>query len=304
MEEVALPAVSVIMPVYNRASVVGRAIDSVLAQDFADFELIVVDDGSTDASAAIVSAMPDPGLRFIELATNSGGNAARNRGIREARAPLLCFLDSDDYYLPHKLSAVVRRFAEQPAVEVLIDSFIKIYPRGDNRPDTPRRNPILDTSEEVLEALFTRRIWKATPGISARRDAVIRAGMFDETLKRRQDYDFIIRLAGVARCASTDELLWVKTNSPDAISANLGTNVASLIAFYERHPGHHSGRAFRRGFAIDIARHFVRVVGRRQPGRIARDARPLIALLGRRRFAAMLAEGLGVLAARKGGATP
>lgn len=297
-----MPAVSVIMPVYNRAAVVGRAIDSVLGQDFTDFELIVVDDGSSDATADTVSAMTDPRLRFIPLATNSGGNAARNRGIREARAPLICFLDSDDYYLPHKLAVIVRTFAERPDLEVLIDSFIKVYPATQKRPDTPRRNPVLDTNEQVLEALFTRRIWKATPGISARRDAALRAGLFDETLKRRQDYDFIVRLAGVARCASTDELLWVKTNSPDAISANLDTNVASLIAFYERHPGHHSARAFRRGFAIDIARHFVRIVSRRQPGRIARDARPLIALLGRARFAAMLAEGLAVLAARRGGA--
>ena len=297
-----MPTVSVVMPVYNRAAVVRRAIDSVLGQDFTDFELIVVDDGSLDATPAIVAAVDDPRLRLIALSSNSGGNAARNRGIREAKAPLIAFLDSDDYYLPHKLSAVMRIFGERPGLEMLIDSFIKIYPPDQKRPDTPRRNPFLESSPQILDALFARRIWKATAGITVMRDAAIRAGLFDESLKRRQDYDFIVRLAGVARCASTDELLWVKTNSPDAISANLDTGVGSLVAFYERFPQFHSNAAFRRGFALDIARHFIRIVGRRRPGRIARDAKPLIQLLGARRFAAMLAQGIGLVIARRSGA--
>ncbi|HVF37605.1 MAG TPA: glycosyltransferase family 2 protein, partial [Sphingomicrobium sp.] len=98
------PAISVVMPVYNRADSVGRAVASVLAQDFPDFELIVVDDGSTDGTAEAVSAEIDPRLRLIRLPGNAGGNAARNRGIEAARAPLIAFLDSDDAYLPHKLA--------------------------------------------------------------------------------------------------------------------------------------------------------------------------------------------------------
>jgi len=286
------------MPVYNRAAVVERAVRSVLAQDFTDFELIVVDDGSTDATPAIIVTIDDPRVRLIALADNSGGNAARNRGIREAQALLVAFLDSDDYYLPHKLSSVVRMFGERPGLEMLIDSFIKTYPPELKRPDALRRNPVLETNREILDALFTRRIWKATPGITVTRDAAIRAGLFDESLKRRQDYDFIVRLAAVARCASTDQLLWVKTNSPDAISASLDTGVGALVTFYQRHSQFHSDAAFRRGFALDIARHFVRILGRRRPDRIARDARPLIRLLGFRRFAAMLTQGIGLVIAR------
>jgi glycosyltransferase involved in cell wall biosynthesis len=286
------------MPVYNRASVVRRAIDSVLAQHFDDFELIVVDDGSSDGSADLVAAVADPRLRLVRLPTNGGGNAARNRGIHEARGSIVAFLDSDDYYLPHKLGVVDRFFRERTDVDVLIDSFIKVYPPADGRPNTPRHNPVIDDNEAFLEALFMRRIWKATPGISARREAVIRAGLFDESLKRRQDYDFMLRLAEVARCASTDELLWIKTNSPDAISASVDTGVAALVDFYQRHPNYHGAAAFRRGFALDMARHFIRCAGRGRLDRMARDSRTLTDLLGYRRFAAMMVEGQFLRAAR------
>lgn len=243
--------------------------------------------------------MGDPRLRLIRLDANGGGNSARNRGIREARSPLIAFLDSDDYYLPQKLSVVERTFRERPDLDVLIDSFIKVYPETDGRQDTPRRNPVVDTNEAFLEALFMRRIWKGTPGISARRDAAIRAGLFDETLNRRQDYDFIVRLAAVARCAATDELLWVKTNSPDAISANFDTGAASLVNFHQRRSQFHGHAAYRRGFALDVARHFNRLVSRRRFDRLARDARLLIDVLGFRGFLVALIEGWRLRSARK-----
>src|SRR5215212_3810304 len=102
-----LPRIAVIMPAYNRAGLIGRAIDSVLAQDFDDFELIVVDDGSADDTVEVVRRYDDPRVRLVELGRNQGSNAARNAGIRSASAPLIAFLDSDDAYLPHKLSTVV-----------------------------------------------------------------------------------------------------------------------------------------------------------------------------------------------------
>ena len=101
------PKVSVILPVHNRADVLPRAIESVLAQVFGDFELIVVDDGSTDGSAAVAKSFGDPRIRIIELGKNRGGNVARNEGIRAAHAPLIAFLDSDDRYIPTKLATVV-----------------------------------------------------------------------------------------------------------------------------------------------------------------------------------------------------
>ncbi len=108
------PSIAVIMPVYNRAAMVRRAIDSVLDQDFADFELIVADDGSTDQTCEVVTAVPDPRVTLLRAEKNQGSNAARNRGIKAARAELIAFLDSDDVYLPNKLGFIVRPVPAKP----------------------------------------------------------------------------------------------------------------------------------------------------------------------------------------------
>ena len=128
-----MPTVSVVIPVYNRAAVVRRAIDSVLAQSLTDFELIVVDDGSSDGSPGIVAGIDDPRVRLIRLPVNGGGNAARNRGIREATAPIVAFLDSDDYFLPHKLASIVALFEERSDLGLAVDSFRKVYPVEQDR---------------------------------------------------------------------------------------------------------------------------------------------------------------------------
>lgn len=267
------------MPVFNRAALVGQAIDSVRAQDFADWELIVVDDGSTDGSADMVSAYDDPRVRLVRQPTNLGGNAARNRGIDEASGDLLAFLDSDDIYLPTKLSEVVRWFAAHPDRDVLIDSFRKAYPDGRKAAvDLP--NPALDDNRAILEALFTRRIWKATPGIMVRRTAALAAGKFDEGLQRRQDFDFLLRLAKVARLSSTDKIWWVKNYSNDAISAGLGSFVPSLLAFHQRHPEYSRDPVFREGLAHDVGRHFARLLRKGKLGRARRDAVSLAAEFG------------------------
>src|ERR1700752_2956055 len=111
------PASAVVMPVYNRAATVGRAIQSVLSQEFQDFELIIVDDGSTDGTPDVVASFADPRLRFIRLPANAGGNAARNRGIDAGTAPLITFLDSDDHYLSNKLEFAVHYFEDRPEVD-------------------------------------------------------------------------------------------------------------------------------------------------------------------------------------------
>jgi len=268
-----VPAVAVIMPVHNRAATVLRAIDSVLGQDFADFELIVVDDGSTDGSPVIVGSVQDTRVTLFQSEINQGSNAARNRGIKAAIAPLIAFLDSDDVYLPHKLGFVVRTFEARPELHVLVDSFTKEFPAGDGRKPAKRQNPVIDTTDDFVRALFSRRLWKATSAITVRRETAIRAGLFDETLKRRQDFDFLYRASKVGRCASTDEILWVKSWTPGCISDDLGTFAGATIELCRRHPAYFANRSFRAGLARDIARHFVRLIAARRFADIGRDAR-------------------------------
>ena len=294
-----MPAIAVVMPVYNRAATVGPAIESVLAQDFDDFELIVVDDGSRDATCAAVSAYVDPRVKLLRQEQNRGGNAARNRGVREASAPLIAFLDSDDVFLPHKLGFLVRYFGANPQVDVLIDSFELVYPPEMNKPKATRINPALADSAAIEEAIFARRIFKATPAISARKEAIVTAGLFDETLKRRQDFDLVLRLAQTARCASTDAILWTKQWSPDAISAKHDTFVPATIELCRRHPRYLTEPAFRAGLARDTARHFARLLSKGRLGGAFGDARRLAGAFGFTTLCGLLATGAGEMARRK-----
>ena len=97
------PLVSVVMPVYNREMYVGAAIESILGQTFTDFELIIVDDGSTDQSVAIIQGYRDPRIRLIRFSQNKGVSAARNVGNHEARGEFIAVMDSDDIALPKRL---------------------------------------------------------------------------------------------------------------------------------------------------------------------------------------------------------
>lgn len=287
-----MPAISIVMPVYNRADEVSDAIASVLAQCFTDFELIVVDDGSHDGSADAVEAVPDSRIRCLRQPRNLGGNAARNRGVREANSPLICFLDSDDEFLPHKLGFIARYFEENPEIEVLIDSYHLIYPPEKGKPSADRINPELRGSAEVEQAVFGRRLFNATPALSARRDALIAVGLFDETLKRRQDLNLLLRLTRSARCAATSEILWIKRWSANSISADRKTYVASLIEICQRHPDYLTRPEFRIGLAFIIARHIMRLVVRGRIGLAGADFRRCVKFFGWRRTAGLLFSGL------------
>src|SRR6478672_2666674 len=121
--------VSVIMPVYNGAAFVSRAIDSVLRQTVRDLELIVVDDGSTDDTREVVTAITDSRLRYIHQ-QNRGPSVARNNGIRAASAEWIAFLDSDDYWLPTKLEAQLARAREVPDAGVIYCGAKYLDPSG------------------------------------------------------------------------------------------------------------------------------------------------------------------------------
>lgn len=108
------PRFSVIMPLYNKAPYVRKAVESVVGQTFADWELIVVDDCSTDASADVVEQVVDSRIRVVRLEENGGVSAARNRGVAESTAPFICFLDADDWWEPTLLEEMAGLIARHP----------------------------------------------------------------------------------------------------------------------------------------------------------------------------------------------
>ena len=273
------PKISVILPVHNRADVLPRAIQSVLDQELRDFELIVIDDGSSDASVEVAESFGDARIRLIRLDRNRGGNVARNEGIRAAGGPLIAFLDSDDRYLPDKLAWTVAEFERRPTLELLVDSFIKVQPPGSRKAEVIRRNSVIDDRDEFRTALFTRRLWKATPAITVRRQIAIEAGLFDETLRRLQDFDFLIRVSEMANCASTDQVLWVKYWDAGAISAQ-DNMIPANVELVRRHPEFLRERSYRSGLAYALRLSAWRRLKRGDLAGIARDVRNLADAFG------------------------
>ena len=124
------PRISVVIPAFNRAHLVGDAIRSVLDQDRPADEIIVVDDGSTDETAAVAAAFP---VRVVRQ-ENRGIGGARNRGIEESSGDLLAFLDSDDLWMPNRLSVQLRRLSEVPTVDMVFAHYREVHERqGDQR---------------------------------------------------------------------------------------------------------------------------------------------------------------------------
>ena len=131
MALISSPKITVVIPLYNKEKYVARALRSVLNQSFSDFELVVVDDGSTDSSVAVVKRFKDPHMRLIAQ-QNQGVSAARNRGVAEARSEYVAFLDADDAYKPdfldtlwtlHQFFPNGRFFAS--AFEVIVQDLIR-----------------------------------------------------------------------------------------------------------------------------------------------------------------------------------
>ena len=179
---------SVIIPTYNRGWVLKEAIDSVLAQDFKNFELIVVDDGSTDNTGEVLDSY-DQDLIVIRQ-PNRGVSAARNRGIAEAGGRLIAFLDSDDLWLPRKLSTQIDFFNSNPAA--VINQTEEIWIRNGVRVNPKTRH------HKSSGMIFERSLGLCLVSPSAvmmKRALFDEVGHFDEDLPACEDYDLWLRVS-------------------------------------------------------------------------------------------------------------
>ena len=125
------PKVTVIMPTMNRASLLPRSIDSVLSQNFTDYEFIIIDDGSTDNTKQVVEeyVKKDPRIRYIRYEKNQGIPTVRNRGIAEAKGEYIAWQDDDDEWLPGKLEKTVKKLDELPKeYGIVYSAFWRIQP--------------------------------------------------------------------------------------------------------------------------------------------------------------------------------
>jgi len=183
------PLVSVIIPTYNRGWILKEAIDSVLAQNFSDFELIIVDDGSTDNTQDILTSYKEKIIveRHIR---NKGVSAARNRGIASASGQYVSFLDSDDLWLPQKLSTQVDFFNAN--LDALICQTEEKWIRTGIRVNPKKRHKKL--SEDIFEhSLYLCLV--SPSAVMINRSLFEKTGMFDESLPACEDYDMWLRVS-------------------------------------------------------------------------------------------------------------
>ncbi len=210
------PQVSVIIPTYNRGWTIREAVDSVLIQDYKDFELIVVDDGSTDNTPEVLDAYC--GVIKVFRQENKGVSAARNRGIAEASGRFIAFLDSDDLWFPQKLSRQVEFFNTTP--DALICQTEEIWIRNGVRVNPKKRHK--KPSGMIFEPSLALCLVSPS-AVMIRRSLLEVVGNFDETLPACEDYDLWLRISCRFPVYRIDTPLIIKRGGhEDQLSASFG----------------------------------------------------------------------------------
>lgn len=210
--------VSVIMPTYNRENTIRRAIDSVLCQTYANLELIIVDDGSTDMTLKIIHSYTDRRIRFIRQ-EHGGANKARNRGIANAKGGYIAFQDSDDEWLPDKLSIQI----EQMETQGYMASY-SAYNFNENGiiSTVPFYYKNIDKYQTNLRKTLMRHNAIGMPTFIIRREVLNLVGekYFDENMPRLQDYDFVIRVSKCVEIGYVNRPLVNAYRTSNSISTN------------------------------------------------------------------------------------
>lgn len=251
-----MPLFSVIIPVHNRLHLVREAIDSVLGQSFKDFELIVIDDGSTDGTPVVADEYGGR-LKFV-LQEHRGVSATRNTGILHSTAPWIAFLDSDDLWLPGKLERQERYIRENPGVR--IHQTLERWIRKGRRVN-PRRRHLKREGDIFIDSLQLCLVSPSAVAIS--RECFDRYGVFDERLPACEDYDLWLRMTREERVGLVPEDFVVRRGGhPDQLSARYAGmdrfRVFSILALLERH-GSFLRPEYREA-AIDAARRKTRIL--------------------------------------------
>lgn len=197
------PTVSVIIPTYNRSQLVTEAVDSVLSQSYTDFELLVVDDGSTDDSTTRLAQYGDRLCLYHQ--ENRGASAARNTGFRHAQGRYISFLDSDDLWLKNKLQAQMDLVGRDPGVKVCYTEEIWIRQGVRVNPKKKHRK----YSGWILDKMLPLCIVSLSSVLIAR-EVFDRVGLFDESLPACEDYDLWLRIGPYYQIALLDQPLIIK----------------------------------------------------------------------------------------------
>lgn len=225
--------VSVIIPTYNRSKMLLKAIESVLNQTYQYFEIIVVDDGSTDNTEKIVSQVKDLRIKYIKLTENMGASYARNIGIKYSKYDYIAFEDSDDIWHKEKLEKQINKIEKTPDMGLVYCAFS--YAVNGRQVKIPAdRYKTYELEGNIFESL-----WNAnkigTPTILVKKECINLVGGFSEKLKSLEDYEFVLRVAEKYRIGYIDEILVSATYSTSGVNSRSTEQVGAYISMMRRY---------------------------------------------------------------------
>jgi glycosyltransferase involved in cell wall biosynthesis len=228
------PRCTIILPTYNRAATLPRAVASVIAQNEPDFELIIIDDGSTDETRAWLATLDDPRIRVALSEHTLGPSAARNIGIDMASAPILAFLDSDDVYLSDRLSVPLAAFDRDPDVICTLSSSRKADKLGGTSvallPDVKLASPAFEW------AMICDLVGVESTSITVQTAHARSVGGFCIGLRRSEDREFLIRLSRLGAARILPDTLFEKSWSTDGLSNQWAIAGSALVSYFRERP--------------------------------------------------------------------
>lgn len=229
-----MPTISVIVPAYNAEKTIGETIESVLAQTYADFELIIVNDGSQDATLAVVNQFTDGRIQTFTY-ENAGPQQSRNRGIEQARGQYLAFLDADDLWTPDKLKLQLRALETRPSASVAYSWGDEI----DQHNKITRHGQRCTFEGEVFGPLLQNNFLASGSNPLVRAEAVRAVGGFDPAIVAGQDWDMWLTLATHYAFVVVPrvQVLYRKVTNSRSWSSNLRRQEQGLMQVMGKHLG-------------------------------------------------------------------
>lgn len=224
------PRVSVVMPTFNRAKELPRAIHSVLSQTVHDLELIIIDDASIDNTESVVKSFNDNRILYKKLTKNVGGAEARNIGIRSACADIIAFQDSDDEWTCLKLETSLNELESNEELGAVFSSYILVWETGCR---------IMPSGKHIFQEddAYNSLLWKnnvGTPTLVVKKRLLNKVGGFDPSMPRYQDWDLALRLAKITQLRYLREPSLLAYISIGSITNNNSAHRIALKKIYEK----------------------------------------------------------------------
>jgi len=225
--------VSVILPTYNRAKTLERAINSVLTQTYSNLELIVIDDASTDNTEDIVKSFKDNRVIYIKHTSNIGPAGARNTGIKRAVGRYIGFQDSDDEWMPDKLERQVKNLDSSPSgTGMVYTAFVRVFSNNERKyvPSQRKRKREGFIHFELINGNFI-----GMPTVLIKKECFDRIGLFDENLPSLEDWELFLRISKYFSISYIDEPLVTAFESEDSISKDKSSKIKAICQIIEKH---------------------------------------------------------------------